>query len=150
MTAESETNGTKRRLEPGTWVYDKDLGCMVPKYGRNYFDYSELRADLPSPAIRPDGMRAIKSMADGRTYESKSAYYKSVSRSGCEVVGFDKDWEGHIKAPQPFGSPKAHEADLVADVKKSFEIERSKLPPSGGLEDRRRARKQKKLAKGAA
>lgn len=43
-----------------------------------------------APYIRTDGMEPIRSMADGRIYDSKSAYYGSVRAAGCEVVGDDK------------------------------------------------------------
>jgi hypothetical protein len=127
----------------GPLVYDADLDCLVPKYGRNYFDRHEKRSDLPSPAVHAGGMPAIKSMVDGRIYETKRNYYKSVARAGCEIVGFDKRWEEHVKPPQPFGGDKAHERDLVADVKKAIEIEASKVP-SYGPEARRLMRKQRR------
>lgn len=44
----------------------------------------------PAPMIRTDGMEPIRSMADGRIYDGKSAYYASVRRAGCEIVGDDK------------------------------------------------------------
>lgn len=47
------------------------------------------RSSLPCPAIRPDGMDAIRSMADGQTYDGRSAYYDSVRRAGCEIAGDD-------------------------------------------------------------
>ena len=37
-----------------------------------------------------DGMSAIQSMVDGRMYDSKSAYYRSVKAAGCEVIGGDQ------------------------------------------------------------
>lgn len=42
-----------------------------------------------SAYVRTDGMDAILSHADGRMYDSKSAYYASVRRSGAEIVGND-------------------------------------------------------------
>lgn len=48
------------------------------------------RSDLAAPSIRPDGMGAIRSMADGQVYDGRSAYYDSVKRAGCEIVGDDK------------------------------------------------------------
>lgn len=48
------------------------------------------RSHLPAPAIRADGMTAIRSMADGRIYDGKSAYYASVKNAGCEIVGDDR------------------------------------------------------------
>lgn len=131
------------RVQGGSWVYDRDLQCMVPKHGRNHFDYNELRSDLPSPAIRPDGMPPIKSMVSGKIHDGRSAYYKEVSRANCEIVGFDKNWEEHIKPPQPYGGEKAHEAEIVADVKRAIEEEQSKVP-SYGPEARRLMRKQRR------
>lgn len=132
-----------RKIKAGRWVWSRDYECLVPidRYlagKHNYFD--EVRSDLPCPAIRPDGMSAVKSMADGRVYDSRSAYYKSVRRAGCEIVGFDRDWERHVR---PTYDAKAHEAEIVADIKKAIEIEASKVP-SYGPEARRRMRKQKR------
>ncbi len=42
-----------------------------------------------SAYIRPDGMDPILSHADGKTYDSKSAYYASVRRAGSEIIGND-------------------------------------------------------------
>ena len=135
---------TLQSIKPGRFRYDKDLECMVEvRPESNYFDYNEKRADLACPAVHSGGMATIKSMADGRYYETKRNYLKSVSRAGCEVVGFDKNWQDHVKAPQPYGGDKAHEASLVSDVKKAIEIEQSKVP-SYGPESRRLMRKQKR------
>jgi hypothetical protein len=62
------------------------------------------RSSLPCPAIRTDGMDAIRSMADGQFYDSKSAYYGSVKAAGCEIVGDDR-------LPDP---PSAYETPGVA------------------------------------
>lgn len=48
------------------------------------------RSHLAAPAIRADGMTAIRSMADGRMYDSKSAYYASVKAAGCEIAGDER------------------------------------------------------------
>lgn len=144
----SADTSTKRRIEAGAWIWDRDLECLVPKSGRNYFDHNDKRADLPSPAVHAGGMPTVKSMADGRYYETRRNYYKSVSRAGCEIVGFDKRWQEHVRAPQPYGGPKAHERELVADVKQSIEIEQSKVP-SYGPEARRLMRKQRRRQRGS-
>jgi hypothetical protein len=49
-----------------------------------------LHAGAPAPMIRPDGMAPVRSMADGRIYESRSAYYASVRAAGCEIVGDER------------------------------------------------------------
>ncbi len=133
-------------VKSGTWVWSKEYEMLVPKdqYLRGQHNYfNELRSELPSPAVHAGGMPTIKSMADGRMYETKRNYYKSVQRAGCEIIGHDKNWTDHVKPPQPYGGEKAHEADLVRDVKKAIEIEQSKVP-SYGPESRRLMRKQRR------
>lgn len=124
-----------------TYVYDPDLDCMVRKSGRNYFDWSEKRSDLPCPAIQPGSMPPIKSMADGRMYDTKRNYYRSVARAGAEIVGFDRDWERHVRKPGL--TDKELEADIVKDTKAAIEIEAGKVP-SYGPEARRLMRKQRR------
>ncbi len=134
------------KVRAGRWVHDRDLGCMVPADRRNYFELGETRSDLPSPAVHAGGMPAIKSMADGRMYETKRNYLKSVHRAGCEVVGFDKNWQEHVRKPGP--TEREHEADVVADVQKAIEIEQSKVP-SYGPEARRLMRRQRRRERAA-
>jgi len=128
------------RIQAGTWVWDRDLEALVPKYGRNYQDIDEKRSDFPSPAIRPDGMSAIKSMADGRVYDGKSAYYQSVKRAGAEIVG-TMDPSTYVAKPR---SEREIEREIASDVQKAIQIEASKMPPAGGLADRRLMRKQRR------
>ena len=125
----------------GPLVYDADLDAMVPKWGRNRFDWQEKRSDLACPYVQAGGMPEIKSMTDGKRYETKRNYHKSVSRAGCEIVGHDHDWKRHIKSPLP--SARALENDIGRDVSKAWEIEQSKVP-SYGPEARRLMRKQRR------
>ncbi len=72
-----------------------------------------LHAAQPAPMIRPDGMAPIRSMADGRTYDSRSAYYASVRAAGCEIVG---------EARAPFDRPPAFEPGRAGpDIKTAIE-----------------------------
>lgn len=58
-------------------------GDLVPK--------SEAEAlAAPKLHIIGDAMPAIKSMADGKMYDSKSRYYASIRAQGYEVVGNEK------------------------------------------------------------
>jgi hypothetical protein len=127
------------------YIYDADLDCMVPKAGRNYFGRSEKHSDLPCPAVHPGGMPEIRSMADGRRYETKRNYFKSVARAGCEVVGFDKD-RGRVKPQRP--SDKQLEADIGRDVQKAWETEAGKVP-SYGPQARRLMKKQRRAERAA-
>ncbi len=109
-------------------VWDKDFECLVDKASRhNQTGVHDKRSGLAAPMVINDTLpRAIKSMADGRVYEGKRGYYKSVQRAGAEIVGFEKDVQRHTaKAVVP-----NHEADIVADTKAAIEIEHAKLPPN--------------------
>jgi len=53
-------------------------------------DAPPLHPCAEAPMVRPDGMAPMRSMADGRTYDSRSAYYKSVRAAGCEIVGDER------------------------------------------------------------
>ena len=129
-----------------SWVYDADLDAIVPKRGRNYFALNDKRADLPSPAVHPGSMPAIKSMADGRMYETKRNYYRSVARAGCEIVGFDKRPDEHVRPPGQ--TDRQLEADIVRDVLKAEQVEAGKVP-SYGPEGRRLMRKQRRAEREA-
>lgn len=71
------------------------------------------RSSLPCPAIRVDGMAPIRSMADGRMYDGKGAYYRSVKDAGCEIVGDDK---------APFDAkPEFDPGPVIPDLKRAIQ-----------------------------
>jgi hypothetical protein len=45
------------------------------------------RSSLPAPMIISDHLDDVKNPVDGKTYDSKSAYYQTVKAAGCEIVG---------------------------------------------------------------
>ena len=45
------------------------------------------RSSLPAPMIISDHLDGVKNPVDGKTYDSKSAYYQTVKAAGCEIVG---------------------------------------------------------------
>ena len=49
-----------------------------------------LHARAAAPMVRPDGMTPLRSMADGRIYDSRSGYYAGVRAAGCEIVGDER------------------------------------------------------------
>lgn len=73
------------------------------------------RSDLAAPQIIKDCIEPIRSMADGRMYDSRSKYLRSVRAAGCDVVGNDT-----LPAFQP-EEPKGVEED----VKRAIEEVRS-------------------------
>ncbi len=57
-------------------------------------------------------MDAMRSMVDGRIYDSRSAYYRSVRQAGCEIVGDDVGG---------FASPKSYaDAGVEHDIKRAI------------------------------
>jgi hypothetical protein len=72
-----------------------------------------------APMIRTDGMDPVKSMADGRVYDSRSAYYRSVKNAGCEIVGDDR--AGFGKRPE-----FTPHAGVERDIKRTIEQLRSR------------------------
>lgn len=62
--------------------WDPDLEVWRERYTSN--EFAE-----PTHAVISDnlGLHGIKSMADGKMYDSKSRYYQSVRAHGCEIVG---------------------------------------------------------------
>ncbi|HLI66314.1 MAG TPA: hypothetical protein VKU90_08100 [Caulobacteraceae bacterium] len=60
-------------------------------------------------------------MADGRIYDGRSAYYASVRRAGCEIVGDDRSGFGRAASADAI-VPR----NIGADVKRAIEELRSR------------------------
>jgi hypothetical protein len=76
--------------------------------------YQRNRSDLPMPYIRSDGMDAIMNHADGKLYDSKSAYYGAVKAAGCEITG---DYQPPEKEPTPLGNVKQDIKTAIEQLK---------------------------------
>lgn len=72
------------------------------------------------PAIRADGMSAIMNHADGRLYDSKSAYYRAVKDAGCEIIGNDA-----LPRERPVAEPD--HKDIAGDVKTAIQQVEARL-----------------------
>ncbi len=83
--------------------------------------FRKKRSDLPMPAIRSDGMDTIVNHADGRLYDSRSAYERAVKDAGCVIVGNDFDVPSGPKTTSP--DPK----DLAQDIKTAIEQVEARL-----------------------
>jgi len=71
-----------------------------------------------APMVRRDSMDPVRSMADGRIYDSRSEYYASVRAAGCEIVGDER---------APFERRPAFEPGRAgADIKHALEQLRSR------------------------
>lgn len=69
------------------------------------------RSDLPCPNFITDQLD-IQSMADGRHYDSKQAYYASLKSKGYEIVGNDAPTTGH----DPLSTPGGVEQDIKTAI----------------------------------
>ena len=92
----------------------------------------------------PGGIHGMKSMADGKQYDSKSRYYRSLKDHGCVIVGNDSS---HTTNRRGFSIQEGPTSDdVVGDIKKSIEqlnslseteranMMRDKPDPVGGFE----------------
>lgn len=114
-----------------SYLWDKELQKLRPKHevlAERARAASKNVSAFPCPMVI-GAMPETVSPIDGKVYTDKSSYYKHVERNGCAIVGFDKNWEKHI-GPSQYDE-KQHEADVVADVKKSLE----QLNTNGGVPD---------------
>jgi hypothetical protein len=77
----------------GTWVYRN--GEMVEKHLAKFTDFLEKpsrHSDLPCPYIQSDSIE-VRSMADGRVYDSKSGLRRSYKARGLVELGNDAPTE---------------------------------------------------------
>jgi hypothetical protein len=82
---------------------------------------------VPAPRVHiiGDHMDATKHMADGRTYDSKSAFRAATRAAGCVELGND--------APVGAPPPDVNRAELRNDIRTAFEqLEQGYRPPSAG------------------
>lgn len=93
----------------GTWVWDRRTHELVPKH--LYRHDPVARSDLPSPMLISDHLDGVVNPVDGKRYDSKSAYYRTVRAAGCEILGSEK----------PSASAKQQLDDPAAEIKQAIE-----------------------------
>jgi hypothetical protein len=62
-------------------------GKLVPKQ----FEPIVTKSSLPCPFLVLDSIPEFKSMADGRLYDSKARYYRTLKEHGCRIVETGED-----------------------------------------------------------
>lgn len=65
------------------------------------------RSHLSAPMIIRDSMDATLNHLDGKLYDSKSAYTRTVRQAGCEIIGNEK-----VDARPPTFDTSPAEADV--------------------------------------
>lgn len=73
------------RIEPA--LFNADEAWFVFDDGRKYLrkrqpSENSARSDFPTPMIMSDSIDPVKSMADGKIYDSKSALYRTYRPDG--------------------------------------------------------------------
>lgn len=91
-------------------IWDKHVRDFVPpqEWARRHGNRKR-STEVSAPYIRTDGMDATWNPANGRTYDSRSAYYRAVKDVGCEIIGDDARIPD---APPDFEGPGGIEQDL--------------------------------------
>jgi hypothetical protein len=69
------------------------------------------RSSLPAPSVIRDELDGVKNPVDGKTYDSKSAYYRAVKSAGCEIVGNDA-------SIRPYAAPDVKTEEIGAALHK--------------------------------
>lgn len=67
------------------------------------------RSHLPCPMVISDQLGDVWNPVNGKTYDSKSSYYRAVRDAGCEIVGNDPLAS---KAPAPMEAAPGVEQDI--------------------------------------
>ena len=70
-----------------TYVYREGLGVIRKGYARLHDRTGrDARSDLAAPSIIRDGLDGMLSHADGKQYDSKSAYYRTLKETGHRIL----------------------------------------------------------------
>lgn len=104
---------------PRKWIWHEEEQRLVAEE-----EYRAMKAGvtaakashLPRPYIRTDGMSDTWNPADGRHYDSKSAYEAAVKAAGCEIVGNDPIES--VTAPK---RSKSSAKEISQDVKTAYD-----------------------------
>lgn len=72
------------------------------------------RADYPAPRLIRDGLDDVWNPLDGKKYDSKSAYYRTVREAGCEIAGNDTSVTEAHERPVVTQTPTGLQDDLKA------------------------------------
>lgn len=78
-----------------------------------------LRSDLPAPTVIRDALDGVVNPCDGKRYDSKRAYERTVKDAGCVIVG--NEAEKMAAAATPHWGKSDVKADEVAEAMQKVE-----------------------------
>jgi hypothetical protein len=91
-----------------TYVF-RDGRCIEKQYAE------DLDSDCAAPHVIRDQMDALRHMADGKMYDSKSAFRKATKAAGCVEVGDQPNYGRNRRDP-----PKLDKRERVEAIKKTI------------------------------
>ena len=71
------------------------------------------RSHLSRPYVISDHLDGVQNPVDGKRYDSKSAYYRTVKDAGCEIMGSDPQANKRPEYEPPGG--------VEEDIKRAIE-----------------------------
>lgn len=74
------------------------------------------RSDLPGPMLIRDSMDPVRSMLDGKMYDSKAALRSTYKAAGVTEVGNDSS----VTNPKPMSKQKPKRAEIRKSLDKAF------------------------------
>jgi hypothetical protein len=108
-----------------TYVYREGLGVISKGLAR-INDGRVARSRLASPSIIRDGLDGMLSHADGKRYDSKSAYYRTLKETGNRIVEAGERPE--YEAPGPARTDVGAAFQKVRDGYKPAPLEMEDCP----------------------
>ena len=105
-------------MSRATYVFREGHGFVVKGGPLDRRAPAPSRSDLPCPMLIRDNMDALLNHADGRYYDSKSAFTKAVKAAGCEILGNDAPTTP-VDRPPPDGVDDAVE-QAIAKVSQGY------------------------------
>lgn len=88
------TDGKKFDRVSGTWLDPEEHARRYSDYEERAFQRRPSQGQICAPMIIRDTQPALRSMTNGKIYDSKSEMRKEYKRAGVEEVGNEKQKNG--------------------------------------------------------
>lgn len=88
----------------------------LDKWPHNCMPERRPRSELSAPRLNLDTMSPVKSMLDGKIYDSKAALRRTYKDAGVVEVGDDSS----VTNPKPFKTPKPDKKEIKNSIDRAF------------------------------
>lgn len=106
----------------GQVVSQDEYNRLRDEYEERWFARQPTQGQLCAPMIISDGQPALRSMTDGKIYDSKSNMRREYKRAGVEEVGNEKQQRGRTWAEE-----KAKRAKQRGEIKAALHRAHSRM-----------------------